>query len=250
MRNLNIPSIPSLHAVMVSLGHLDLRSLTINLLGLTMLALAFITGFPQARHALVNETVAGVSMSGLINGSLSSIAWLTWALGNSLFWIVASCAAGIPALLATWWAVRRSGTPIQRRELFLPALWAAALVGSAALDHWAHLDTMSLVLGTSLLWYLLPAVVEVWRASDVSGVSAASWWLTLTCAFVGATYGVVASVPAEVIYGGLSAVGTVLILVRLAQKSRVWCELCGRANECWCRLEDELLDDASKVWAA
>lgn len=250
MRNFNIHSIPSLHDVMISLTHLDLRSLTINLLGVSMLALAFITGFPQARHALINETVAGVSMSGLINGSLSSLAWLAWALGNSLFWIVASCMAGIPALLATWWAVRRSGTVIARREMILPALWATALIGAALLGHWTHVDTMSIVLGTSLMWYLLPAVVEVWRASDVSGVSAASWWLTLTCAAVGATYGVVAAVPAEIIYGGLSAAGTIVVLVRLAQKSRVWCDLCGRLNECWCLLDDEVLEQESTMWAA
>jgi len=234
------PQFTFLHDLMTSLTHLDLHTLTVNLLGLSMLALAFITGFPQARHALVNENLAGVSMSGLINGSVSSIAWLTWAMSNSLIWIIASCLAGVPALLATWWAVRRSGTTVHRKDLVLPALWAGGLVASAAIDQVAHLQTMSILLGTSLLWYMLPAVIEVWRVSDVSGVSAASWWLTLACSFVGAAYGLVAHVPAEIIYGGLSALGSTLILVRLAQKSALWCSVCGAAEECWCRIAEEL----------
>ncbi len=234
------PQFTFLHDLMTSLTHLDLHTLTVNLLGLSMLALAFITGFPQARHALVNENLAGVSMSGLINGSVSSIAWLTWAMSNSLIWIIASCLAGVPALLATWWAVRRSGTMIRSKDLVLPALWAGGLVASAAIDQVAHVQTMSVLLGTSLLWYMLPAVIEVWRVSDVSGVSAASWWLTLACSFVGAAYGLVAHVPAEIIYGGLSALGSTLILVRLAQKSAAWCAVCGAVEECWCRIAEEL----------
>ena len=245
-----MPQFTFLHDLMVSLSHLDVRSLTINVLGITMLALAFITGFPQARHALVNETLAGVSMSGLINGSVASIAWIGWALGNSLYWIVATVLAGVPALLATWWAVHRSGTAIERKELVLPALWTVALIGSALTDHFAHMDTMSILLGTSLLWYMLPAVIEVWRAPDVSGVSAASWWLTLTCAVIGAAYGIVAQVPAELIYGGLSALGTSLILLRLAQKSAAWCAVCGAAEECWCRISEELHEHDSEVLAA
>ena len=251
MRSFSLtPQFTFVHDLLIALSHVDVRALTVNLLGITMLALAFVTGFPQARHALVNETLAGVSMSGLINGSLSSIAWLTWAAGNSLWWIVASCLAGAPALVATWWAVQRSGTVILRRELLLPAVWAAALLGSALVDHFGRVDTMSVILGTSLLWYMLPAVVEVWRSSDVSGVSAASWWLTLTCAFVGATYGIVAGVPAELIYGALSALGTALILLRLAQKSTVWCSVCGVAKDCWCLVDDELHQRESDVLAA
>ena len=234
------PQFTFIHDLMTSITHPDLHTLTVNLLGLSMLALAFITGFPQARHALVNENLAGVSMSGLINGSVSSIAWLTWAMSNSLMWIVASCLAGVPALLATWWAVRRSGTTIRRKDLVLPAVWTGGLVASAVVDYFAGIDTMSVLLGTSLLWYMLPAVVEVWRVHDVSGVAAASWWLTLTCSFVGAAYGLVAAVPAEIIYGGLSALGATLILVRLAQKSAAWCAVCGAAEECWCRIAEEL----------
>ena len=251
MRSFSLtPQFTFVHDLLIALSHVDVRALTVNLLGITMLALAFVTGFPQARHALVNETLAGVSMSGLINGSLSSIAWLTWAAGNSLWWIVASCMAGVPALLATWWAVPRSGVTIHRRDLVISGVWGVTLMASALVDHVGHLDTMSIVLGTSLLWYLLPAVVEVWRSSDVSGVSAASWWLTLTCAFVGATYGIVAGVPAELIYGALSALGTALILLRLAQKSTAWCSVCGLAKDCWCLVEDELHQRESDVLAA
>ncbi len=234
------PQFTFLHDLMASLTHLDLHTLTVNLLGISMLALAFITGFPQARHALVNETLAGVSMSGLINGSLSSVAWLAWAMSNSLYWIVGSCLAGVPAILATWWAVHRSGTTIHRRDIVVSVSWAAVLGVSALVDHYAHLSTMSVVLGTSLLWYMLPAVIEVWRVQDISGVSAASWWLTLTCAAVGVSYGLVAHVPAEIIYGGLSALGSSLILIRLAQKSAVWCSVCGAAQECWCHIAHEL----------
>ena len=129
---------------------------------------------------------------------------------------------------------------IRSKDLVLPALWAGGLVASAAIDQVAHVQTMSVLLGTSLLWYMLPAVIEVWRVSDVSGVSAASWWLTLACSFVGAAYGLVAHVPAEIIYGGLSALGSTLILVRLAQKSAAWCAVCGAVEECWCRIAEEL----------
>jgi hypothetical protein len=76
-------------------------------------------------------------------------------------------------------------------------------------------------------------VWTAYRSPDVSGIARGAWWLLLVEAVVCTVYGVLADVPAYVVYAVIAAVGSVLMLARTAlQGAR--CGSCGTREACAC----------------
>ena len=91
---------------------------------------------------------------------------------------------------------------------------------------------ITLVLGGSILWYVAPAAWKAWSSADVSGVSRGAWVLLLVESAVCTVYGVLADVPAYLVYAAIAAVGSVLVLASLAWRSGRECGTCPPLRRC------------------
>jgi len=107
--------------------------------------------------------------------------------------------------------------------MWLPLLWAGLLAATAALTPVLP-ALFPAVLGASALWYVTPAAVTAWRSADVSGIAAGTWLLLALDGLVAGAYGVVAGVPAYLVYCGVALVGAGIVLARVYWR---WAPTCG-----------------------
>lgn len=55
--------------------------------------------------------------------------------------------------------------------MWLPALWAGVLIAATLLGSRAT----ETVVGASIGWFVLPAILKAWSSRDVSGISPGTW---------------------------------------------------------------------------
>ena len=194
-----------------------------------VLALAF--GLPQLFRVRRTGSVAGVSLPSVTNTVVSTTAWLVYGAHLHDFWVVLTAAVGLPSLVATFVAVVRRSD--DRTGMWLPLVWAALLAGAAALMP-ALPVLFPAVLGASALWYVTPAAVTAWRSADVSGIAAGTWLLLALDGLVAGAYGVVASVPAYLVYCAVALVGACIVLARVYWRWAPECGECSPLTGCVC----------------
>jgi uncharacterized protein with PQ loop repeat len=195
----------------------------------TALALAF--GVPQFLRVRRTGSVAGVSLPSITNTLVSTSAWLVYGLHLRDVWVTAMSVAGIPALLATFVVMLRAGG--DRAGMWLPVSWAAMLATTAVLTPWAP-GAFPTVLGCSVLWYVTPAAVTAWRSPDVSGLASGTWWLLVVEGLLAGAYGVLADVPASVVYAVVAGLGAVVVLTRIWWPWTSPCGRCAPVERCVC----------------
>ena len=93
---------------------------------------------------------------------------------------------------------------------------------------------LAAVLGASALWYVTPAAVTAWRSADVSGIAAGTWLLLALDGLVAGAYGVVASVPAYLVYAAIAVVGALTVLARVYWRWAPDCGECAPITGCTC----------------
>jgi hypothetical protein len=117
--------------------------------------------------------------------------------------------------------------------MWVPALWSATLL--LALLVTPVLPTaFATVLGASVLWYVTPAALTAWRSADVSGIAAGTWLLLLADGLVAGAYGVLADVPAYLVYAVTAALGAMAVLARLWWRWSPDCGECPPVAGCVC----------------
>lgn len=185
-----------------------------TLIGLSTVVLAVAISVPQLVRTARTGAVSGVSLAAVANSTVSFGAWTVYAVGLGDLWLIASSAVGLPGQLALTWLVWRRGG--DRAHLWLPGVWLALLGAVAATDVLLGTGLAHLVVGASVLWLVIPAVLHAWRSSDVSGIAAGSWWVLSAEGALFLGYGLVAGVPATVVYGVACLAGSSGVLGRLA----------------------------------
>jgi len=135
---------------------------------------------PQPLRMARTGWTGGVSGLAALNGLVADVAWLSYGLaaGLAAVWLV-SVAAMVPAV---WLAVLLRQR-IGRRDVALAAAWAAVLVGCA----------LAGVLGAGLAAGVVvtqgPAVGRALRDRDLSGISPATWWVSVADGLSWGAYG-------------------------------------------------------------
>lgn len=189
-------------------------SLVLNLLVITASVLGSWMAFPQARRLVRTRDVGGVSAS-----------WIGVSMALNSWWIAYGVAAHV-------WAV----IPVSIVSLALYVTIAVVFVQTAGRDAVGGLLGGSLLLGMIPLPFvlyggwefagfaiglcyglqLLPAVVGVYRTRELTGVSAATWFIAALEATIWFVYGLGVSDIALVFAGAVGTAMSVLILGRLA----------------------------------
>jgi hypothetical protein len=104
--------------------------------------------------------------------------------------------------------------------LWLPAAWVVTLVATAASDLAGTTSLFGIVVGASITWLVLPAVVKAWLSRDVSGLAASAWWVLASEGALFLGYGLVRTVPASTVYGVICLLGSFGVLSRLSLHRR------------------------------
>ena len=189
-----------------------------TLVGLCAVFLAVALSVPQLAKIARTRAVAGVSVAATANSTISFGAWTVYALVVDDGWLLASSVVGLPGQLLTTWFAWRNGA--ERAQLWLPAAWIVTLGVTTAGDLVLGLGLVPSVVGASVLWYVVPALVHAWRSADVSGIAAASWWVLVAEGAIFLAYGLMVEVLAMVVYGILCLTGSAAVLARVALGDR------------------------------
>lgn len=183
--------------------------ITANVLGGSM-------ALPQAAKLVRSRRIDGVSpawagISATVNGW-----WAAYGFGIGDLSIVPVSVVSVIAYLAIAVALVRYGARSRWRTIgrIAGAGLGAALIPliALALDGWA---TAGVVLGSLYAVQLSPAVVAVYRAPDVSGVSSATWAIAFVEAALWGVYGVARLDVGLVTLAATGVVMSALVIARL-----------------------------------
>jgi uncharacterized protein with PQ loop repeat len=183
-----------------------------DLLGLASVVIAAWFAVPQLTRLLRTGSTAGLSMTSLVNSTISLVAWTLYGVAHGSAWVVASSVVGLPSILATAMLARRDGL---RLESALPWVWSWLLLVTACADAVAGTAGLDVVLGCSILWFVAPAAVTAWRSPDVSGIAWQTWALLALDGVVFGLYGLTSGIGADRVYGATALLGAGLVGARL-----------------------------------
>lgn len=196
----------------MSLDTLTWTVIAANILGAAM-------AVPQAVKLLRSRHAAGVSPGWAGMSATVNAWWGAYGLGVGEWSIVPVSFVSVMSYLVIAVAIvrYRAGSAT---SVLLPLGASTVLIGlvpvaALALGGWA---TAGVTLGALYGVQLSPAVVEVYRSVDVSGVSVATWAMALVEALLWGVYGI-ARLDAGLL--ALAITGTIMssvVLVRLAMR--------------------------------
>lgn len=199
-------------------------SLTLaSAVGLAATLLAFGYTVPQLRKLRRTVSAAGVSVAALACSTVSGTAWTVYGVLEHDPWIALPAAVTVPttagALVLAW---LRGGS---RERLWLPVVWAAVVCAVGLAVPWVGTGPATVVLGCSVALLVTPAALTAWRSPDVSAIAASGWVMLVVDALLAAAYGVLADVPANVIYAVVATTGSLAVLARLHVPAHVHARL-------------------------
>lgn len=185
-----------------------------HLLGFATVVLAVALSVPQLRALATTGRTGGVSLASLLCSTISFTAWTVHAVQVGDGWLIVSSAVGVPGQALTTWLAWRAGAC--REGLWVPAGWAALVSLVLTWDALSGTSVAAPVVGSSILWMVVPAAVTAWRSPDVSGIAAGTWWVLLGEGALFLGYGVAAAdAKAATVYGAACVAGSVCVLTRL-----------------------------------
>ncbi|MFI7586303.1 hypothetical protein ACIB24_04445 [Spongisporangium articulatum] len=182
-------------------------------LGAGTVVLAVAVSLPQLVRLVSGGTAAGVSLPAATNSAISFVAWTGYALHVRDVWLVASSAIGVPFAVAT--AVAAWRLDADRAGLWLPVAWASVLGVAATVEAAGGAGTTGALVGASIAWLLVPAIVTAWRSPDVTGLSPTAWLMLALEGGLFLGYGLASGVRAPVLYGICALTGSAAVLARL-----------------------------------
>lgn len=173
---------------------------------------------PQALRLYRTRDAAGLSVAGLLNGSVGYTAWVAY-LSVQQHWLAmaATAAAGVVWVATAAYVATKQG--LTRSAVTSTAGYAATLATLAAID----LTVFGIALSLGAVWSGIPSVHTAWRAEQISGISVGTWglyiaeslswlaWAVVEGDFVVGLYGVLATAV------GVAVLAAVVVRVEARQ---------------------------------
>ncbi|MGZ4683881.1 MAG: hypothetical protein ACXWCM_05825 [Acidimicrobiales bacterium] len=183
-----------------------------DVLGLLASGVFLVRLLPQPLRLARTGVAAGVSPLSALNSMLTMIAWVSYGLiaGLPLVWVVS-----VVALVPGVWTVVLLRRDVTRRDLTWAGAWLAVQVLAASVG------LLVAVLAAGVLVTQGPQVVRALRERDLTGLAAATWWLSLLDASTWGAYGLAVGDAALVAYGVVlaSSAGIVLSRIRITRRA-------------------------------
>jgi hypothetical protein len=173
----------------------------------TVLAGGFL--LPQIVRVVRSGDVAGVSPVWAGFGLVTNLAWVLYLGRNGIWGAVVAPGLAVLAYGTTLGVIRGRGGPWATASV----AYAAVLAGLVAA---AGMAGIALFLVMAPVVQLAPAVAAAYRSRCPSGLSPATWALSVAEAGLWGIYGWKVADPALVGYGLVTSGGSLLVLVRVA----------------------------------
>lgn len=177
-----------------------------DVLGLIASAIFLVRLLPQPIWLARSGVAAGVSPLAGLNGTISALAWLAHGLEADLpiVWVVSAIAL-VPGL---W-----TNALLARRTTRTDVLWSSVWLGSLVVAWFA--GAFALALGGGVLVSQGPQLVRALRESDLSGLTPATWWISILDAASWGAYGWAVRDAAILGYFAVLTTCAVVVLVRI-----------------------------------
>ena len=173
----------------------------------TVLAGGFL--LPQIIRVVRSGDVAGVSPVWAGFGLVTNLAWVLYLGRNGIWGAVIAPGLAVLAYGITLGVIRGRGGPWAMASVAYAAVLAGLVAG-------AGMAGIALFLVMAPVVQLAPAVAAAYRSRCPSGLSPATWALSVVEAGLWGVYGWMVADPALVGYGVVTSGGSLLVLVRLA----------------------------------
>lgn len=188
--------------------------LTVVVIGANVLGAAM--AVPQARKLLTERRAEGVSVTWATLSAAVNAWWGAYGIGVEDWSIIPVSVVSVTAYLVIAVAVVRYRTDRGPRHVGTAMVVTAAVATlpaiALAIDGWA---TAGILLGALYAIQLAPAVVGVYRALDVAGVSIATWVIAFSEAVLWGVYGFARHDVGLLALAGTGTTMASLVLVRL-----------------------------------
>lgn len=166
---------------------------------------------PQPVRLARSGVADGVSALSALNALIAAVSWLVYGLvvDDPVVWIV-SLVAVVPGL----WAVvllRHRTVPV---DLVAAGAWAGVVVAAAVAGF------LAAALGVGVVVTQGPQVWRACRDHDLSGLSPATWWLSILDAATWGAYGIAVVDPALIGYAAVLSTSALVVLVRISWTER------------------------------
>lgn len=155
---------------------------------------------PQAWRLYRTRDAAGISVAGLLNGSVGYTAWVAY-LSVQQHWLAmsATAVAGVVWVATAAYVGAKQG--LTRNAVVSTVGYATVLSSLAMID----VTVFGVALSLGAVWSGIPSVHAAWRAEQISGISVGTWglyigeslswlaWALVEKDFVVGLYGVLAT---------------------------------------------------------
>lgn len=181
------------------------------LLGVIASVVFLIRLLPQPIRLARHGVAAGVSPLAALNSIVAAAAWLGYGLWADLpaVWIVS-----LLALIPDIWATALLRREIRTSDITAAVIWIAVISAAAMVGYF------DAVLGAGVLVTQGPSVLKALREDDLTGISPATWWISILDAATWGAYGVAVGSPALVGYGVVLLSASAIVLARIAWTRR------------------------------
>jgi len=161
---------------------------------------------PQPLRLARSGVADGVSPLSALNGLIAAVSWLVYGLlvDDPVVWIVS-----LVAVLPGVWTVAMLRRETTWRDLLTAGAWAGSVVTAALAGY------LAAALAVGVLVTQGPQVWRACRERDLSGLSPATWGLSILDAAAWGAYGVAADDAALIGYAVVLSSSAVVVLTRI-----------------------------------
>lgn len=177
--------------------------------------IGLVRAVPQLRRLLRTGDPHGVSVDTAATSSVISFGWVTYGLFTAQLPVATatfSSAVVFAAIASVTLRLGRSLAEIRTAPIWYFVLLASLLFGGTG--------GLGAVLAFSVLVGNLPQVITAFREPDLSGLSTATWALSMCDGAVWLAYAIAGNDPSILAYGVLQLVTSSLIVARRVQWAR------------------------------
>lgn len=167
--------------------------------------------WPQILRLVRTGDIAGVSLSWATLGVATNGAWFAYALHEEL-WFAAPCTVAMVCFYSALGVVLVRHGVAARRPVALALAWSVLMALIGVVGGWSALG---IVLGLAYAVQVAPSVWSAYRTWAPSGISPATWAISIVEIALWGTYGVAESDPAVMTFAFTGVLAGGAILARL-----------------------------------
>ena len=167
------------------------------------------------RRMIVAKSTSGTSATSLVVSAISCIAWGVWALWQGFGDLALVNLLWIPILIVPEIITMALVHPLRWGSWPMIPVWGLVVLVGIITSLAGGPDLLGVVVSVSGLLWIAPALREIFRNVDLSGVSASSWIISGISSVLWGVYGILDTAWVAVAYSAIQVGGIAAALIRI-----------------------------------